>query len=147
VPDEWVRLAGFYGCIAVVHALGWGLFVCYLGDYPSLTDLGFAAYLLGLRHAFDADHIAAVDDTVRFMLHKGKRTLGIGFFLSLGYSTIVVGLAVALVLSASGVGQDLPFLQSLGGLIGAGVSGTFLWVIGIMNLMVLLDNSRIDTRL
>ena len=145
-PGERVRLAGFYGCIAALHVLGWGLFVYYLADYPSLTGLGFAAYLLGLRHAFDADHIAAVDDTVRFMLHKGKQPLGIGFFFSLGHSTIVMGLAVAVILSASGVRQDLPFLQNVGGLIGAGVSGTFLWIIGIMNLMVLLDLLSVYTR-
>src|SRR5882672_4963751 len=79
---EWIRLAGFYGFIASLHLLGWGLYLHYAGQYPQLVGLGFVAYVFGLRHAFDADHIAAVDDTVRFMLQKGKQPLGVGFFFS-----------------------------------------------------------------
>src|ERR1039457_5641932 len=75
---EWARLAGFYGVIALLHVSGWGLFLFYSARYSALVGLGFVAYMLGLRHAFDADHIAAVDDTVRYMLQKGKRPLGIG---------------------------------------------------------------------
>jgi high-affinity nickel-transport protein len=79
------------------------------------------------------------DDTVRYMLQKGKRPLGIGFFFSLGHSTIVFSLAGAIIFAATAVKQGLPALQNLGGIIGASVSGTFLWVIGILNLLVLLD--------
>ncbi len=92
-PAEWTRLAGFYGFIAGLHLLGWGLYLHYAGRYPQLVGLGFVAYLFGLRHAFDADHIAAIDDTVRFMLQKGERPLGVGFFFSLGHSTVVLALA------------------------------------------------------
>jgi nickel/cobalt transporter (NiCoT) family protein len=138
-PDECVRLAGLYGVIALLHICGWGLFLYYSSRYPALVGLGFVAYMFGLRHAFDADHIAAVDDTVRYMLQKGKRPLGIGFFFSLGHSTIVFLIAVAVVFAATAVKRDLPELERLGSLIGAGVSGTFLWVIGIFNLMVLLN--------
>jgi nickel/cobalt transporter (NiCoT) family protein len=130
---------GLYGFIAMLHVLGWGLFLYYSSRYPALVGLGFVAYMFGLRHAFDADHIAAVDDTVRFMLQKSKRPLGIGFFFSLGHSTIVFALAIGIVLAATAVKQQLPALQNLGGIIGAGVSGMFLWVIGILNLLVLLD--------
>jgi high-affinity nickel-transport protein len=104
-----------------------------------LVGLGFVAYMLGLRHAFDADHIAAVDDTVRYMSQKGKRPLAIGFFFSLGHSTIVFSMAVAIIFAATAVKQSLPELENLGGIIGASVSGTFLWMIGILNLLVLLD--------
>src|SRR5258705_8417218 len=76
--DEWRRLAGLYGLVALLHVLGWGLYLHYSARYPALVGLGFVAYMFGLRHAFDADHIAAVDDTVRFMLQKGKRPLSIG---------------------------------------------------------------------
>lgn len=141
--SEWTRLAGLYSVVAGLHVLGWGLYVRYAAHYPSLVGLGFAAYMFGLRHAFDADHIAAIDDTVRFMLQKGKRPLGVGFFFSLGHSTIVLGLAVAIACSASAVKRELPWLQSIGGILGAGVSGTFLWVIGILNLIVLLDILKI----
>jgi len=137
--EEWGRLAGLYGFIALLHAVGWGLFLYYSSRYPALVGLGFVAYMFGLRHAFDADHIAAVDDTVRYMLQKGKRPLGIGFFFSLGHSTIVLALAVGILFAATAIKEGLPELRHLGGIIGASVSGTFLWVIGILNLMVLLD--------
>ena len=136
---EWVRLVALYGVIALLHLCGWGLFLYFSSRYPALVGLGFVAYMFGLRHAFDADHIAAVDDTVRYMLQKGKSSLGIGFFFSLGHSTVVFSLAVAIIFAATAVKQRLPALQNLGGIIGASVSGTFLWVIGILNLVVLLN--------
>ncbi len=138
-PGEWARLAGLYGFIAVLHMVGWGLYLHYAADYPALVGLGFVAYMFGLRHAFDADHIAAIDDTVRYMLQQGKKPLGIGFFFSLGHSTIVLGLAVGIAFAAAAVTRQLPELKTIGGLLGAGVSGTFLWLIGILNLLVLLD--------
>ena len=141
--DEWKRLAGLYGGIGVLHILGWGLYLHYAGRFPALGGLGFVAYMFGLRHAFDADHIAAVDDTVRFMLQKGKRPLGVGFFFSLGHSTIVLALAIAIAIAANAVKGELPQLKDIGALIGAGVSGTFLWLIGILNLLVLLDILKI----
>jgi high-affinity nickel-transport protein len=95
--------------------------------------------MFGLRHAFDADHIAAVDDTVRYMLQKGKRPLGVGFFFSLGHSTVVLALAVAIAFATTAVRSELPQLKSVGAVLGAGVSGTFLWIIGVLNLLVLLD--------
>ena len=137
--SEWRRLAGFYGCIAVLHLVGWGLFLHYAAHYPAMVGLGVVAYMFGLRHAFDADHIAAVDDTVRYMLQQGKRPLGIGFFFSLGHSTIVFALAVVVSLAAVLVQHQLPVLQNLGGVIGASVSGLFLWLIGVLNFLVLLD--------
>jgi nickel/cobalt transporter (NiCoT) family protein len=136
---EWVRLAALYGFIGGLHCLGWGLYLHYTALYPPLVGLGFVAYMFGLRHAFDADHIAAVDDTVRFMLQKGKKPLGVGFFFSLGHSTVVMILAVAIAYAASTVKRELPVFQNIGGMIGASVSGTFLWIIGILNLLVLLD--------
>ena len=136
---EWLRLSGLYGFIGFLHILGWGLFIEYSTQYPTLAGLGVVAYLFGLRHAFDADHISAVDDTIRYMLQKGKQPLGVGFFFSLGHASIVFGLAVAITLSATAVKHELPQLQNLGGIIGASVSGVFLWVIGIINLLVLLD--------
>jgi len=137
--QEWRRLAGFYGVVALLHLAGWGLFLHYSAHYPALIGLGFVAYMFGLRHAFDADHIAAVDDTVRYLLQKGQKPLGVGLFFSLGHSTIVLLLALAIVFAAATVKRELPELRNLGGIIGAGVSGTFLWIIGILNLLVLLD--------
>lgn len=136
---ERIRLAGLYGFIAVLHVLGWGLYLRYAADFPPLVGLGFVAYVFGLRHAFDADHIAAIDDTVRYMLQRGKKPLGLGFFFSLGHSTIVLCLAVAIAFAATAVKQELPQLKNIGAVLGAGVSGTFLWIIGVLNFLVLLD--------
>jgi len=136
---EWRELAALYGSIAGLHLLGWGLYLHFARSYPQLAGLGLAAYLFGLRHAFDADHIAAVDDTVRFMQRKGRRPLSVGFFFSLGHSTVVLVLAIGIAIAAAAVKLHLPQLRSAGVLIGAGVSGTFLWIIGILNLLVLLD--------
>lgn len=140
---EWGRISLLYGVIGLLHVIGWGTYLHYASRYPQLVGLGFVAYMFGLRHAFDADHIAAVDDTVRFMLQKGKRPLGVGFFFSLGHSTVVLALAVGIAFAATAVKAELPQLKDMGALIGAGVSGTFLWIIGILNLLVLLDILKI----
>ncbi len=139
LPREWARLGGLYGVVALLHRLGWGLYLHYAAGYPALVGLGFVAYMFGLRHAFDADHIAAIDDTVRYMLRAGGRPLGVGFFFALGHSTVVAALALAIAFAAPTVTHAIPQLQSLGGVIGAGVSGVFLGVIGILNLLVLLE--------
>ncbi len=142
-PVEKLHLSSLFGFVGLLHLLGWGLYLHYMVRYPALVGLGFAAYAFGLRHAFDADHIAAIDDTVRYMLQKGKRALGVGFFFSLGHSTIVLILAIAIAFAATAVKQQLPGLQNIGGVLGAGVSGTFLWVIGILNLFVLFEILKI----
>ena len=136
---EWLDLAGLYGFIAILHIAGWWLYLHYAAGYPALVGLGLVAYLFGIRHAFDADHIATIDDTVRYMLQKGRRPLGVGFYFSLGHSTIVLCLAVGTAFAATAVKDGLPELEEMGSLVGATVSGTFLWVIGVLNLLVLLD--------
>jgi high-affinity nickel-transport protein len=140
---EWLRLSGFGGAVLLLHVLGWGLFLYYSRTNPALAGLGTLAYTFGLRHAFDADHIAAIDNTTRKFLQEGKRSLGTGFFFSLGHSTIVFSLTTALAFAASAVKSSIPSFQHWGVYVGAGVSGTFLWVIGILNLLVLLDVVRI----
>src|SRR3989440_10943753 len=140
---EWRRLAGFGGGIVLLHVLGWGFFLYYSRHDPALAGLGTLAYTFGLRHAFDADHIAAIDNTTRKFLADGKRSLGVGFFFSLGHSTIVFSLAAALALAAKSVNSRLPGFHEYGSYVGAGVSGTFLWTIGVLNLLVLLDILRI----
>jgi nickel/cobalt transporter (NiCoT) family protein len=140
---EWLRLSGFAAAVGALHVVGWGLFVYYSRDYPALAGLGTLAYAFGLRHAFDADHIAAIDNTTRKLLQQGQRPLGVGFFFSLGHSTIVFSLAAGLAVAASTLKSAIPAFQDYGGSIGASVSGTFLWIIGILNLIVLLDIVRI----
>jgi len=140
---EWLRLSGFGGAVVLLHLLGWGLFLYYSRHDAALAGLGTLAYTFGLRHAFDADHIAAIDNTTRTFLQQGKRSLGVGFFFSLGHSTIVFSLAAALAVAATTVDSAIPGFRDYGGYVGVGVSGTFLWIIGILNLLVLLDIVRI----
>ena len=132
-------LAGYGGAIALFHILGWGLCLAYTGTHPALLGLGLSAYLFGMRHAFDADHIAAVDDTVRLMLQKGRRPMGVGFFFSLGHSTVVFLLTVLTAFVATLARRRLPGLEGVGNVVGTMISGLFLWTIGLLNLAVLLE--------
>src|SRR4051794_13658303 len=136
---EWLRLGGFSGAVVFLHVLGWGLFLYFARTNPALAGLGSLAYTFGLRHAFDADHIAAIDNTTRKLLQDEKRSMGVGFFFSLGHSSVVLALAAGLALATKTVNSELPGFQDIGSTIGAGVSGTFLIVIGLLNLAVLLD--------
>jgi high-affinity nickel-transport protein len=136
---EWGRIGGFSAGVVLLHVLGFGLFLYYLPRNPALTGLATLAYTFGLRHAFDADHIAAIDSTTRKLLQDGRRPLGTGFFFSLGHSTIVFGLTAALAVAAGTVHSQISNLQTYGSTIGASVSGTFLLLIGALNLLVLLE--------
>jgi len=136
---EWARLGGFAGGVVLLHLLGWGLFLYFARSNPALAGLGSLAYTFGLRHAFDADHIAAIDNTTRKLLQDEKRPMGVGFFFSLGHSTVVLALAAGLALATKTVNSKIPGFQDIGSTIGASVSGTFLIVIGLLNLVVLLD--------
>jgi high-affinity nickel-transport protein len=136
---EVKRLAGFSGVIVALHVVGWGLFL-YWGSRggPVYAGAGALAYSFGLRHAFDADHISAVDDSTRLLMQRGKEPLGTGFFFSLGHSTIVIALAVGMATAAASVQRHIPTLQRIGGTVGATVSGTFLLVIAFLDLLILL---------
>ena len=140
---ERLRLGLFYGAVALLHVLGWGMLIATAGQYPALVGLGGLAYSFGLRHAFDADHISAIDNTTRKLLQDGKRPVGVGFFFSLGHSTVVLLIALALGLAVraivDSIVSDSGELRSVGGLIGTTVSGLFLLLIGILNLIILLD--------
>jgi high-affinity nickel-transport protein len=115
----------------------------YAPTHPVLGGLAVLAYSFGLRHAFDADHISAIDNATRKLLADGERPLGIGFFFSLGHSTVVFGLSLALAVASAAVHHAAPTLAAYGGVIGALISGAFLWVIGALNLVVLLGIVRI----
>src|SRR6266566_5599862 len=145
------RLAGFFGSVGLLHVAGWGLLLVYSASHPGLLALGGLASTFGLRHAFDADHIAAIDNTTRKLLQSGKKPVGAGFFFSLGHSTVVLLIAVALGLAVKSIVQGVVGsngeLRDIGGAVGTLVSGTFLVVIGIVNLAVLLDIVRVYRRM
>jgi nickel/cobalt transporter (NiCoT) family protein len=136
------RLTALAVAVALLHLVGWGLYVWYSRRTPALAGLGTLAYTFGLRHAFDADHIAAIDNTTRKLLHDGKRPLGVGFFFSLGHAVIVFALTIGLALAAAEVGPAIPGLQHAGTTVGVSISGAFLLLIAALNLFVLADIIR-----
>src|SRR5438270_10315693 len=101
------RLAGFFGSVGLLHLAGWGLLLAFGASHPGFIWLGGIAYTLGLRHAFDADHIAAIDNTTRKLLQAGRKPMGVGFFFSLGHSTVVFMIAVALGLAVRWLVQSV----------------------------------------
>jgi high-affinity nickel-transport protein len=135
------RILRVYAFLFVFNLGAWGLALVASIQYPILLPTALLAYTFGLRHAVDADHIAAIDNTTRKLMQDGQRPVGVGLFFSLGHSTIVVALSVLIALSA-GLVSDIPAFQEIGGLIGTTVSATFLIVIGFINLAVLLDIYR-----
>ena len=135
------RIVAIYAFLAAFTAASFVLLFAVGAHYPALIGAGILAYTLGLRHAVDADHIAAIDNTTRKLMQDGRRPVALGLFFSLGHSTIVVVLSVVLAISAS-VASQIPVLQSVGGLVGTAVSATFLLLIGAVNLVVLVDIFR-----
>jgi nickel/cobalt transporter (NiCoT) family protein len=155
---EWARLGGMVGFIAALHIAGWGILMLLVipAHYRLGTGLfglgtGLTAYTLGLRHAFDADHIAAIDNTTRRLMSDGRRPLSVGFWFSLGHSTVVVTLTLLLALGLKAVGAQLSTdtspLHQYGGLIGTLVSGSFLYLLGIINLVILAGIVRVFRRM
>ena len=148
--DEWRRMAAMFGFIAFLHISGAILmYLAMTGHYKlsdgSLFGWGTAAlaYTLGMRHAFDADHISAIDNTTRKLMSEGKRPLAVGFFFSLGHSSVVAVLALLLNFGIKALGSQLrndkSTLHHYTGLIGTSVSGTFLMLIALLNLIVLIS--------
>ena len=152
--DEKRRLIAMFGFIAFLHISGLLLmWAATSGRYEladgSLFGWGTAllAYTLGMRHAFDADHISAIDNTTRKLMSEGKRPLAVGFFFSLGHSSVVASLAILLNFGIKAVGAQLKdensSLHHYTGLIGLTVSGSFLMLIAILNLIILVSIVRV----
>jgi nickel/cobalt transporter (NiCoT) family protein len=148
-PHEKLRVAGMYGAILAMHALGFLVFIAFV--VPShYKGLGFGvavtAYTLGLRHAFDADHISAIDNTTRKVMNERQgtdkpRPFAFGFFFSLGHSTIVIAIGIGIIIAEKTVyGQvsnNNSGLERFGGLFGTVVSASFLFLIAMLNLVIL----------
>lgn len=133
---SWV---GYVGVIVLLHVLGIiGLYTVAKSS-PAFWGIGLLAYTLGMRHAFDVDHIAAIDNTVRKLIQQKKNPLGVGFYFSLGHSSVVFLMAIATAFSVQWAERELPWMQRFGGVIGASVSGLFLVIIGILNLLILIN--------
>ena len=153
-PNEWVRVGGMVATIIGFNVLGWGMLAAALGGHYHVnkTEIfgwgtGILAYTLGMRHAFDADHIAAIDNTTRKLVNDGKRPLSVGFFFSLGHSTVVFLLAVLLNFGIRGLYKQVKFpnsgFQHTTNIIGTSVSGFFLFLIAALNVVILFGIVKI----
>ena len=157
-PSQWWRLGAMSAVIAALHLIGWLTLASPItptqfsvGGKAFGIGVGLTAYTLGMRHAFDADHIAAIDNTTRKLMSDGQRPLAVGFFFSLGHSTVVFALAVLLALGLKAivgpVKDDSSALHHYTGLIGTTVSGVFLYLIAALNVVILIGILRVFTRL
>jgi high-affinity nickel-transport protein len=162
--SERVSLLAMGAVVVLLHVVGFGILLgavapahLGLGDGKVFgVGVGLLAYSFGLRHAFDADHIAAVDNTTRKLLADrgtagGRRPLSVGFWFSLGHSTIVFALSFLLAFGvralAGQVEDDGSRLHAVTGVIGTSVSGVFLWVLGLLNLAVLVGILKVFRRM
>jgi high-affinity nickel-transport protein len=147
-PGEWTRLGVMGVSVLALHLVGFGMLAAATSGHYHVAKTqifglgtGILAYTLGMRHAFDADHIAAIDNTTRKLLNDGDRPLSVGFFFSLGHSSVVFVLAVLLNFGIRGLGAQLrnggSTLHSSTNLIGTSVSAGFLFLIAALNLVIL----------
>ena len=148
-PAEWTRVGGMTATVVGLNVVGWGMLAAALGGHYHISKTtvfgvgtGALAYTLGMRHAFDADHIAAIDNTTRKLVSEGKRPLSVGFFFSLGHSSVVFALAVLLNFGIRGLDDQVKNgssrLQYTTNIIGTWVSGFFLFLIAALNVVILV---------
>jgi high-affinity nickel-transport protein len=150
---EWLRVGGMAVTVLALNVSGWALLAAAGGHYHVARGevfglgTGVLAYTLGMRHAFDADHIAAIDNTTRKLIHDGERPLSVGYFFSLGHSTVVLLLAVVLNFGIRAVNGAVRNGSSgwhqWTNIVGTSISGTFLYLIALLNLVVLVSIIRV----
>ncbi len=136
------RIVVLFISLIVANLAAWSWAFAAFRHYPLLLGTALLAYGLGLRHAIDADHIAAIDNVTRKLMHEGRRPITAGFFFSLGHSTVVVLASLAIAATAAAFDSNLAAFHHLGGLIGTIVSALFLLAIAVMNLFVLASVYR-----
>jgi high-affinity nickel-transport protein len=131
------RIVGMFGFLAAANIALWGIALATFHHFPVLLGTCLLAYSFGLRHAVDADHIAAIDNVTRKLMQQGQRPVGVGFFFSLGHSTIVFGLSAAVAGTALALRGQFDALSSWGNVFGTLISACFLLAIAVMNLLIL----------
>ncbi|MCZ4589790.1 HoxN/HupN/NixA family nickel/cobalt transporter [Rhodococcus opacus] len=144
---ERSRLAAIVAAIAALHVLGWSLYLWQsenLAAASGFAGAGTLAYILGMRHAFDADHIAAIDDTTRLMLVRGRRPVGVGFFFAMGHSAVVLVLAVLVAFAGANLSDtSLDGIRGVGGTISILVAIGFIALVAALNAVVLTGLTRL----
>jgi nickel/cobalt transporter (NiCoT) family protein len=137
LPGLRGRIAGIYSLLLMANLAAWIWAFIAFGHQPVLMGTAVLAYSLGLRHAIDADHIAAIDNVTRKLMQEGKRPVAVGFFFALGHSTVVVLASLAVALTANSLKDRFASYRDIGGIVGTSASALFLFVIAIANLIVL----------
>src|SRR5271155_1836231 len=140
--DLRVKAIGMYVLLIGANIAAWLWALSAFRDYPILLGTAMLAYTFGLRHAFDADHIAAIDNVTRKLMQEGRRPVTVGLFFSLGHSTIVVALSIAIAVAATALQDRFDSFKSFGGVVGTLVSALFLFAIAIANILVLISIYR-----
>jgi high-affinity nickel-transport protein len=136
------KVIGIYVVLVLANVLAWIWALVAFHDYPVLVGTAFLAYTFGLRHAVDADHIAAIDNVTRKLMQEGKRPVAVGFFFSLGHSTIVALATAAIALATAGLQGRFESFRVVGGTIGTLVSVLFLFLVAAANFVVLCSVYR-----
>jgi high-affinity nickel-transport protein len=131
-----------YALLIFANLAAWACAFWAFHDHPVLLGTAFLAYSFGLRHAVDADHIAAIDNVTRKLMQEGKKPLTVGMFFSLGHSTVVVLASVGIAITAMAFKDQMEEFHPVGGMIGTSVSAAFLLLIGAINLVVLVNVAR-----
>jgi high-affinity nickel-transport protein len=132
------KVVAIYVTLLAANAGAWIWALIAFRNYPVLLGTAVLAYSFGLRHAVDADHIAAIDNVTRKLMQDGQRPTGVGLFFSLGHSTVVILASGLLAASAGLLGDQLVFFKEIGGLIGTSLSALFLFAIAIANIFILI---------
>jgi nickel/cobalt transporter (NiCoT) family protein len=136
------RVIGVYVLLIAANVAAWTWALAAFRDYPLLLGTAMLAYTFGLRHAFDADHIAAIDNVTRKLMQEGQRPVGVGLFFSLGHSTIVVALSIAIAAASTALQSNFDRFRSVGGVVGTLVSAFFLFAIAVANILILVSIFR-----
>src|SRR5579871_3194959 len=136
------KLVGLYALLVAFNIAAWLWALIAFRDHPVLLGTALLAYSFGLRHAVDADHIAAIDNVTRKLMQEGKRPVAVGLFFSLGHSTIVALASAAVAVTALAFKGEFASFQDVGGVIGTLVSASFLLVIAIINIVILVGVHR-----
>lgn len=132
-----VRIVSIYSLLILANVSTWVWALVEFAHQPVLIGTAVLAYSLGLRHAIDADHIAAIDNVTRKLMQEGKRPVAVGFFFALGHSTVVVLASIAVALTANALSDKLASYREIGGIIGTSTSALFLFLIAVANIIVL----------
>ncbi|MGH7616948.1 MAG: HoxN/HupN/NixA family nickel/cobalt transporter, partial [Gemmatimonadaceae bacterium] len=131
-----------FAALAAANVAAWAWALVAFRHYPLLLGTALLAYGLGLRHAIDADHIAAIDNVTRKLMQEGQRPIASGFFFSLGHSTVVMLASLAIAATATALETNFRGLRDVGGIVGTSVSAVFLLAIAVMNLVILVSVYR-----